>query len=421
MARRISVRRSNTVLTVACAMVALMVGAVAQVQAQTVPATSTVPTTAGATTPTIPATTTTPQLAQGPAPTSGSSGAPHGFNVSHYPVIDIIPIYTDEGLAANSRPGFTFQHFDVGGSIKIPISTKLSVSFDRNVGGTVDTAPERTLSPTTGAPTYNAYSRDVVLVYRADWQFNKSWLLEGGFQFRHRAYAGCEGVANDGTATSGCPLKNAYTSENSGISSSPFPYTDASTEAHWGYLGLTYTTPPIHELWNVQFAFNFTGDDQNADQNVAELCAAATTYPGCASHLHQIIYVPEGAINTNKVGILCSTTSVPGVYSDCPKSYLESTQYVAAIIPFTHGITGVVNYTWGALNFYENQEFPWRWADAMTYSVSDKFNPFVAFTLRWKNNHEDMIDIPYASPNVNHVGAFDAYFTFHVDTGAWFH
>ncbi|MGD1066144.1 MAG: hypothetical protein ABR975_04955 [Vulcanimicrobiaceae bacterium] len=390
-----------------------MVGAVAQVQAQTVPATTTAPTTSG---------TTTPTVAQQPAPTSGNSGAPHtGFNVSHYPVIDIVPIYTDEQLQ-NSRPGFTFQHLDVGGTVKIPISTKLSVSFDRNVGGTVDTAPERILSPTTGAPTYENYTRDVVLVERADWQFDPHWLLEGGFQFRHRAYAGCEGAANDGTATNGCPLKNAYTSENSGISSSPFPYTDSSTEAHWGYLGLTYTTPRIPELFNIQFAFNFTGDDQKSDQNVAVLCSAATTYPGCASHVHQIIYIPEGAINTNSVGRLC-TLNAAGVnsYSNCPSSYLESTQYVAAIIPFTHGITGVVNYSWGALNFYENQEFPWRWTSAMTYSVTDKFNPFVAFTLRWKNNHEVMEDIPYPSPNVNHVGSFDAYFTFHVDTGAWFH
>jgi hypothetical protein len=419
-----------------------MVGAVAQAQAQTAPATATAPATNANTTQTVsttPTTTTPTSVAQGPAPTSGSSGAPHnGFNVSHYPVIDIIPIYTDEQLQ-NSRPGFTFQHFDVGGTIKIPISTRLSVAFDRNVGGTLDTAPERVLNVETGATTYNAYSRDAVLVERADWQFNNNWLLEGGFQFRHRAYAGCEGPNNGGaaTVTADCNLNpNGYQSNNSGISTPPFPYSDNSTEAHWGYLGLTYTTPRIPELFNIQFAFNFTGDDQTADQNVAELCTSDVPgksgyYYGCtAATLHHIVYVPEGAINTfptggtHYVGPLCTATAGAGgaySFSNCPKSYLESTQYVAAIIPFTHGLTGVVNYTWGALNFYENQEFPWRWTSAVTYSVTDRFNPFAAFTLRWKNNHEVMEDIPYASPNVNHVGSFDAYFTFHVDTGAWFH
>jgi hypothetical protein len=402
---------------VLCAVVALVVGAVAPVQAQTVPATASA--TATGTTATTPATTTPVVTAQA-APTTGNSGAPHtGFNVSHYPVIDIIPIYTDE-LLQNSKPGRTFDHFDVGGTVKIPISTRLSVSFDRSVGGTLNTAAERTLSPTTGAPTFNAESRDVVLVYRADWQFSPNWLLEGGLQFRHRAYAGCEPTTANAPD---CSLSAASVSSNSGISAVPFPYTNSSTEAHWGYLGLTYVTRPIQDLKGVQFAFNVTGDDQRMDPNVAVLCTAATTqkaYPGsaavpCAGHVHQIILVPEDDLQTNGTPYLNQA------------NYLESTQYVAAIIPFTHGITGVVNYTWGALNFYENQEFPWRWADAMTYSVTDKFNPFVAFTLRWKTLHQDAQNIPYACgpvpgcTNTVHVGAFDAYFTFHVDTGAWFH
>ncbi|MGD1066143.1 MAG: hypothetical protein ABR975_04950 [Vulcanimicrobiaceae bacterium] len=397
-------------------------------QAQTAPATASAPTTG--TTATTPATTpvvttpavvdTTPAVTAQNAPASGNSGAPHtGFNVSHYPIIDIIPIYTAESLQY-SQPGRSWDYLDIGGTVKIPISTRLSVAFDRLVGGTLNTAPERTLSPTTGAPTFNAESRDVVLVYRADWQFSPNWLLEGGFQFRHRAYAGCEPTAANAPD---CSLSATSVSSNSGISSVPFPYTNSSTEAHWGYLGLTYTTPPIQALKNVQFAFNFTGDDQRMDPNVAVLCTSATTqlpYPGsaahpCTGHVHQIILVPEDDLQTNGTPYLNQ------------QSYLESTQYVAAIVPFTHGITGVVNYTWGALNFYENQEFPWRWSSAMTYTLTDKFNPFVAFTLRWKNLHEDPQNIPYACgpvpgcTNTVHVGDFDAYFTFHVDTGAWFH
>ncbi|HTW84349.1 MAG TPA: hypothetical protein VMD91_09805 [Candidatus Sulfotelmatobacter sp.] len=421
MTRRLLPRRIDTVLTVASVVVALSVGAVAQAQAQTVPATNPAPAAANAQSPMIAP--TTPDLStQQVSQATGAPGISHtGFNVSHYPVIDIIPIYTEETLQ-NSHPGYTYQNFDVGGSVRIPISTKWSVSFDRNVGGNLNTAPERTLSPTTGAPTYNAVSRDAVLVYRTDWQFSPNWLLEGGLQFRHRLYAGC--------FVNGCPLNAAGNSQNSGISAVPFPYSNNSTEAHWGYLGLTYTTPAIHELHGTRFSFNITGDEQNADQNVAELCSSATAFYGCGAPgmLHHIIYLPEGALNTNAVGPLCTVTptgttkynSVP-TYSNCPKSYTESTQYVAAVVPVDRHITAVVNFTWGTLNYYENQEFPWRWADGWTYAVTDRFNPFVAFSIRWQNKHEDMIDIPYASPNVNHVGNFDAYFTFHVDTGNWFH
>jgi hypothetical protein len=404
-------------------MVSLVVGAVAQAQAQTAPTTTSAPTTS-----TTPATSTTPvQTAQTtPTVTSKTTIAQSGpgFNVSHYPIIDIVPIYTDETLQ-NSRPGYTMDRADVGGS------TKWSFSFDRSVGSTVDTAPERQLNPTTGATTYNANSRDVVLVYRTDWQFSPNWLLEGGLQFRHRAYASCETPPN-GTSPAMCGLTAAGTSGDSGISSVPFPYSNSSTEAHWGYLGLTYVSKPIHELFNSWLVLNLTGDDQKMDQNVAVYCTAATTqlkYPGsaaepCAGHVHQIIYVPEDDLQTNGTPPLNQS------------NYLETTQSAGINIPFTHGITGNYTYTWGALNFYENQEFPFRWSSAQTYAITDKFNPFVAFTLRWKNFHQDAQDIPYACgtgeknhagdiidgcTNATHVGAFDAFLTFHFDTGKLFH
>ncbi|MGD0051640.1 MAG: hypothetical protein ABSD03_07430 [Vulcanimicrobiaceae bacterium] len=342
-----------------------------------------------------------------------------GFNVSHYPIIDIIPMYTEEA-GQFSKPGTTYDYFDVGGTIKLPVTTKLSFSFDRNIGGTLNTAPTRQLNPTTGATTYNADSRDSVLVYRADWTFSPQWNAEVGEQFRHREYAGCLPPV-----PSQCPLSATGFSQNSGISSVPFPYSNNSTEAHWGYLGLTYTTQHIPQLFGIQFAFNLTGDWQRVDPHVAELCTAVTTQPAigtdaepCLGHLHQIIYVPEDYLQTNHVPPLNQS------------NYYETTQYIAALVPFTHGLTGSVNYTWGALNFYENQEYPWRWADKMTYVLTQRLNPGTAISLRYTNATEDLIGIPYLGTvhnygpivsNAVHVANFDAYFTFHFDSNSLFH
>jgi hypothetical protein len=276
--------------------------------------------------------------------------------VGHFPIIDVVPIYTSPGFDLRQSQLRHYDPLDVGGTIQIPITRALSFSFDRSVGGTLDQASERVLY--NGVPTYPTVTRDALLVERLDYQVNQ-FTIEAGLSYRHRIDAAA------------------------GVSTGRYPYTVSSSEWHYGYLGVTYTTVPIRGLANSRFTFNVTADDQPVDHHVAVQGA------------HGVTYIDE---NPHK------------------NHYYESTETVGVMIPVNHGLTVTVRDSWGAGNFYENAPFPYRWDSAFLIAVTKKFNNVFSLTLRDQNQHYAPQGAPYAFPNVNHVESIDVLADFHLDT-----
>lgn len=276
--------------------------------------------------------------------------------IGHLPIIDIVPIYTTPGFDLRQSQLRHYDPLDVGGTIQIPLTHNLSFAFDRNVGGTLDQASERILN--NGTATYPTVNRDAALTERLDYQVSQ-FTVEGGLSYRHRI---------DGA---------------SGVSTAAYPYTVSSTEWHYGYLGVTYTTLPIRALFNSRFTFNVTGDYQPVDHHVA------VQGPG------GVTYIDE---NPKK------------------NQYYESTQAVGIIVPVNHGLSVTARDSWGATNFYENAPFPYRWDSAILLAVTKKFNNFFSLTIRDQNQHFAPQGAPYAFPNVNHVESVDVLADFHIDT-----
>lgn len=284
-------------------------------------------------------------------------------SVGHLPIIDIIPIYTQPGFFTTSAQTKGYDPFDVGGTIQIPLTRSLSFSFDRLVEGIFNQASERVFVG--GAPVFPGLTRDSVLVERLDYQLG-GFTFEGGSSFRHRM---------DGAA---------------GVSGAPFPSTVSSSEAHYDYLGVTYTTRPVRALANTRFLFSLTGEAQHVDHHV-------------------------GVLTGNTVSFI----------DENPKQniYYESTEQVGALIPIDakHGLTFSARDAWGAINFYENAPFPWRYSNSLTLALTKKFSPFFSFTMREQNSDYLALGSPFPAPNTLHTEAIDAFADFHVDLNSLIH
>jgi hypothetical protein len=230
-------------------------------------------------------------------------------SVSHLPIIDIVPIYTQPGFITTSSQTKGYDPFDVGGTITLPIAQGLSFSFDRLVGSIFDQASERILID--GVPTFPGLTRDSILVERLDYQLG-GLTFEGGSSFRHRI---------DGA---------------SGVSTAAFPFTV-----------------------------------ENPKQNI----------------------------------------------------YYETTEQVGAIVPVDprHGLILTARDTWGAINFYENAPFPFRYSNSLTVGLTKKFNPFFSMTLRAQNSDYIAQGFPFPAPNAIHTETIDALADFHVDLNTLVH
>jgi len=57
---------------------------------------------------------------------------------------------------------------------------------------------------------------------------------------------------------------------------------------------------------------------------------------------------------------------------------------------------------WGALNFYENQPFPFRWATAFDAIISKRFSPGFTLALR----HSDYHTVMMGTTGVNGLAPF---------------
>ncbi len=374
------------VATALCAAIALFAGAAAVASAQASPAPA--PSPAGQTMP-------GPGSNPGnPNPAGGQNSTPRmAPPLGHMPIIDFVATFTQPAYYGSNANIKNYDPADLGGTVRFPITRKFSLYFDRLTEGTLNQPLDciRVLA-LKGERSCPNDSRDVILQYHGTYVFDRNWSLDVGDSFRHREF-------NSGA---------------SGVSNVPFPYTVSSTEHHYGYAGLSYTTRPIAELLHSTFVFSITGDAQNVDHHVAALCSAGNKA------------VDPGLLAS------CGTATAAqvGYFDENPHQsvYYETTQGVSMIVPVDpkHGTSFLLNERWGALNFYENAALfggigvPYRWNSALTYQLNKRFSPGFTLSLR----HSDYHAIPGMAlplPNAIHVGSWDVIGTFHVDTNSWFH
>ncbi len=341
--------------------------------------------------------------------TGGSQQVPARRTFTPFaPIIDVVATFTQPayyGSAANIKG---YDPLDVGGTVRIPVTPRWSFVFDRIVEGTVNQPLECILEPAAPGGVAGRVcpndSRDVILQYHTTYALSKQFTVDLGDSFRHRMWnSGASGVSSV-----------PYLCDDNGTKTGP-NCTVSSTEHHYGYLGFSYVTKPIHEFFNSSFALAETLDWQNVDHHVAMVCTAAA----------QGIYgsrltCPNGNGNV-------------GLFDENPAQsvYYETTQGVTWILPLNHGTSFTVNDRWGALNFYENPTLipafgttigePYRWSSALTYQLNKRFSPGFTLSVRHADYHS-LADqgTPFVVPNSIHVGSWDAFATFHIDTSTWF-
>jgi hypothetical protein len=324
-------------------------------------------------------------------------------------VIDVVATFTQPayyGSATNISKGY--DPIDVGGTVRIPITRRWSLLFDRITEGTLNqplACIKEAAAPGGVAGTVCPNdSRDVILQYHTTYAFDRHFTVDLGDSFRHREWA------SGGSGVSSVP----YLCDDNGTKTGP-NCTISSTEHHYGYLGFSYATSPIRDFFNSSFVLAETLDWQNVDHHVAMVCTAAlqTAYGSRIS-------CPNGNGNV-------------GLFDENPSQsvYYETTQGVTWILPLNHGTTFTLNERWGALNFYENPTLitafgttigePYRWDSALTYQINKRFSPGFTLSLRHADYHSAPQGTPFVTPEVIHVGSWDVIGTFHIDTGSWFH
>jgi len=426
-------------MTALCAAVVLFAGAINVAGAQTLPPAQTTATANAALdqviaqaspSPAPPAGgTATPRTPNNPAPPNGGGSPQTPVRplppLSHLPIIDFVVTFTQPAYYG-SRPGpgvpvtgptNQYDPLDLGGTVRIPVTRKFNLFFDRITEGTLNQPLECVIQPAVpggaAARACPSDSRDILLQYHGTYAFDRFVSLDLGDSFRHRIWT------NGGNGVSTVP----YLCNNNGQSTgSPPPgnCSVSSTEHHFGYGTLSYTTKPIRNWWNSVFVFSETVEHQNVDHHVGMVCSAALI-----ATLHQAanqLTCPNGNGNV-------------GYYDENPNTsaYWETTQGISWILPVDarHGVTLLTNERWGALNFYENPGIignfgttigvPYRWNSALTMQLSKRFSPGFTLAMRHSDFHSVPQGTPFVAPNAIHVGSWDLIGTFHVDTNTFFH
>jgi hypothetical protein len=323
--------------------------------------------------------------------------APTPPPLSHWPIIDLTVTYTQPAYYLNNVQLINYDPLDIGGTVRIPVTRKINLLFDRIVEGTTNQPLERAINPATGLPILSAASRDAILQYHATYTFDRFLTMDVGNSFRHRIYAYRVATLGPNTFT---PLFNL-----TNISARPFPDTINSTEHHFSYAGFTYTSKPWKEFLRSTFAFSLTADVQNVDHNVAIQCTA----PMIAAAINRCAGLLVGQVGYQDMN--------PG-----KDKFWETTQGITWIWPIDpkHGTSFTLNERWGALNFYENAPFPYRWNSALTYQLNKRFSPGFQLSMRHSDFHAIPQGAPFPFPNAIHVGSWDLIGTFHFETKTWF-
>ena len=332
---------------------------------------------------------------------TGAAAVASPATMSHMPIIDIVPTDTFPLYYHTQQQLKGFDAFDVGGTVRIPVTRWFSLQFDRQVGGTLDQpfvyGASTAANPNAGAANN---TRDVILLFHGTFTFKKYLALDIGDGFRHRLWA-----SGASTTPENNPLTTNPNAQASGVSTAAWPLSYSSTEAHYGFAGLSYSTHPIAELHGAVFSVSEQVEDQKVDHHVGIDCSAADVHDalfGC------------GALLAGQSGVKDEN---PG-----KNYYYTTTQAVTAAIPLDKrrfGSTFSVTETWGYLNWYENANFPYRWSSAITYLVQKKFNNVFTLGVRVRDYHQDPQGAPEAFPATIHVGSIDLLGTFHIDTGTF--
>jgi hypothetical protein len=419
-------RPLGRIVTAFCAAIVLFAGAINVAGAQTVPAAAADATT-DATAPVVVAQaspspkpappspkpappaggTATPRTPNNPAPPPSGGTAPTPVRplppLSHLPIIDFVLTYTQPAYYGSNANIKGYDPIDLGGTVRIPVTRKLNLFFDRVTEGPINQALECVIQPP-GGRLCSSDTRDVILQYHATYAFDRFLSMDVGDSFRHRIWS------SGGNGVSTVP----FLCNNNGQSTGP-NCTVSSTEHHFAYLGFSYTTKPWKELLRSTFVFSLTGDAQNVDHHVGILCSAASRTLGANC---------TGLVN-GQVGFIDQNPN--------QSRYYETTQGVSMIVPVDprHGTSLLLNERWGALNFYENPGIfgnfgttigePYRWNSALTLQLSKRFSPGFTLAMRHSDFHSIPQGTPFVAPNAIHVGSWDLIGTFHVDTNTFFH
>jgi len=392
---------------------------------------------------------------------AGTPPVPHTAPFSRMPVIELTPDLTEPVYVPNdsniintretaptihSIPNTAnttgalegYQSFDVGGLIRLPVFPWVQLGFDRQIGGTIDqpavgngadtvvntaAGPHLVSSKDNAELIGSGNSRDEVFLYHAIFKLGKGLALDAGDAFRHRMYA------DDGNGVSGTPL---YLTD--GKYDSPYG-TYQSTEAHYAFAALTYTTPPIKQLHGLTLGFTEQGSAQNVDHHVGDnlICTAANI-----TNINDYAYT-----TSNEPHLVCPGVGQEAYIDENPSKtrWYTSTETVTANLPIDRSKNGtnlIVGETTGALNWYENYPIPFKWASQTTITLNKRFNSVFSLGLRYRQQVEDVngsyfiptgasatavsaIGTPYAYPSAQRVGSIDVIGTFHLDTGTIFH
>jgi hypothetical protein len=329
--------------------------------------------------------------AAAPGPSTAPVAPPPAHPIGHLPVLDVSPVFTQPLTYSNSGQLKGYQPLDFNVTARVPITSKFSLIFDRVIGGTLDVPLQAQVVPGVGA-VYPGVTRDIVLFYHGVYTPTKYLTIDAGDAFRHRAYnAGDVSGAN-------------------GVSGAPYPASYSSTEAHWAYLGATYTTHPIKELLNTSIFFTEQGEESNVDHHVGLVCS-----PG-----------PNIGIGTCTPAIAFAGPPYPDLSIDenpHQNKYYTSQQTLGLTIPLDAKRTAILSIQdgWGALSWYENAEFPYTYSGIEQALLSKRFNSVFTLSLRAREYFQHPQGAPFPAPDIIHLGSVDVIGTFHVDTNSLFH
>ncbi len=345
--------------------------------------------------------------------------------LSHLPIIDFVATFTQPAYYGNRQAGSSappirhgptnqYDPLDLGGTVRIPITRKFNLLFDRITEGTLNQPLECVLQP--AAP--------------------------GGAAGRV--------CPSDDAATSSCSTTPRTRSTGSSRSTSvtrsaiAFGTTAAAASAPCRTCATTTVSRPARTARSARPSTTSATPAFVHDQAVQELLEQRVRVHGDAR--------PPERRPPRRHGLQRAADRVAppgGVPADVPERQRQrrllrrepqrrasTTRRPRASRGSCRSIPGTAcrscsNERWGALNFYENPGIignfgttigePYRWNSALTYQLSKRFSPGFTLAMRHSDFHSVPQGTPFVAPNAIHVGSWDLIGTFHVDTNTFFH
>lgn len=278
----------------------------------------------------------------------------------HLPIIDFRPVATwanAGGMGSGNAGGTPPPNggIELTGTATVPLFKGLSFSYDRVAGGLLWGSFGSVAFPGAGIISVGSY-KDVVQNYRLDYVVNPSFTVELGLATRHRE---C------------CPASGDPTNPD-------------STQWQTGNLGVTYTSPSYKWLNHGVFVLNLTGHTANHQPSPNALAGQP---PG------QDIAGPGGK-----------------------KQEYGTSQAITAVVPvdIRNRLTATATYTWGALDYFENEPFPYSYK-IWIFGLNKTVNPYLGFELQAFNLWQGQQGSPFPVPNAIHLVQYAVTADIHLD------